>query len=243
MRRQHIVALRNKMNPNKRTQDLFVAAVSRMFGIGMDLGYTERNPAARIDRLNDPESYEPWPLAARQRFEESAMPAWMRTAYMLGLWTAQREGDVLRLPRARFDGSGFTIRQGRPEAKRGKGRKGPVVTLYIPAAAPLRAYLAGCTFNGLLFVTDEQGRAIGGDRFRKEIRAQLDRLGLTDLHFHGLRHTSATALADAGASSHEIMAITGHRTEQMVQVYTKNADQRRRANSAIRKLERGGDET
>ena len=62
----------------------------------------------------------------------------MRTAYMLALWTGQREGDVLRLPRARYDGAGLTIRQGRPEARRGKGRKGPVITLYVPAAEPLR---------------------------------------------------------------------------------------------------------
>jgi integrase len=216
VRRQHIVRLRNKLPANTRTQDVFVAAVSRMFGVGMDLGYTDRNPAARIARLNDPESFSLWPLSARQKFEASAMPSWMRTAYMLALWTGQREGDVLRLPRARFDGVGFTIRQGRPEARRGKGRKGPVVTLYVPAAAPLRSYLSGCSFGGLLFVTDAEGRAIKADTLRKELRVHLDHLGLPDLHFHELRHTTATALAEAGASSHEIMAITGHQTEQMV---------------------------
>ena len=84
---------------------------------------------------------------------------------------------------------------------------------------------------GLLFVTDADGRAIKADTLRKELRAHLDRLGLTDLHFHGLRHTTATALAEAGASSHEITAITGHQTEQMVKHYTT---------SAIRKLERSG---
>jgi integrase len=100
VRRQHVIRLRNKMNTNRRTQDLFVAAVSRMFTIGMDLGYTDRNPAARIERLNDPESYSPWSLEARQKFEASALPDWLRTAYMLALWTGQRESDVLRLARA-----------------------------------------------------------------------------------------------------------------------------------------------
>jgi integrase len=241
VRRQHVIGLRNKLT-NRRTQDLFVAAVSRMFGIGMDLGYTDRNPAARIGRLNEPESFAPWPLAARQKFEASDAPDWMRTAYMLALWTGQREGDVLRLSRARFDGGGFVIRQGRPEAKRGKGRKGRVVTLYVPAAAPLRAYLATCSFPGLLFVTDAKGRAIKADTLRKELRTHLDKLGLRDLRFHGLRHTTAAALAEAGASSHEIMAITGHQTEQMVKLYTKGAEQKRLATSAIRKLDGSGDE-
>jgi hypothetical protein len=33
VRRQHVIRLRNKMGTNTRTQDLFVAAVSRMFSI------------------------------------------------------------------------------------------------------------------------------------------------------------------------------------------------------------------
>ena len=57
--------------------------------------------------------------------------------------------------RARYDGVGFTIRQGRPESKRGKGK---IVELYIKATSPVRKYLASCTFPGLLFVTDEAGK-------------------------------------------------------------------------------------
>jgi integrase len=240
VRRQHVIRIRNKMTTNRRTQDLFVAAVSRMFSIGMDLGYTDRNPAARIERLNDPDSFEPWPIEARLKFEASEMPNWLRDAYMLGLWTGQRESDVLRLPRSRFDGTGFTIRQGRPEAKRGKGRRGPVVTLYVPAVAPLRAYLANRLFAGLLFVSDADGRAIKADTLRKTMRTHLDKLGLTNLHFHGLRHTTATAFAEAGCSTLEIMAITGHQTEQMVKLYTKRVEQKKLATSAVKKLESSG---
>lgn len=240
VRRAHVIRLRNKMAANTRTQDLFVQAVSRLFSIGLDLGYTDRNPAARIERLNTAESFEPWPPSARARFEASTMPAWMRTAYMLGLWTGQREGDVLRLARARYDGEAITIRQGRPEARRGKGRKGPLVELTIPAARPLRDYLATVSFPGLLFVTLDDGRPVPPTHFRHELRRHLDALGLPDLHFHGLRHTTATALAEAGATDAEIMAITGHTTRQMVTRYTRRAAQRTLAAAAIRKLEGGG---
>ena len=210
-----------------------------MFSIGIDLGYTDRNPAMRIPRLNDPQSYQPWPMEAHRKFLASEMPPWMRTAYMLGLWTAQREGDVLRLARALYDGSGFLIRQGRPEAKRGKGRKGKIVTLYIAAAKPLREYLSGCTFSGLLFVTDEAGNPIEPTRFRHALRNHLNALGLSDMHFHGLRHTTATALADLGASEAEIQALLGHETRQMAEHYTKKANQKRLAATAVRRLEKG----
>ena len=72
------------------------------------------------------------------------------------------------------------------------------------------------------------------------IRAHLDQLGLQELNFHGLRHTTATALAEAGCTSHEIRAITGHADEQMVKRYTEQANQKRLAMSAIHKLEIGG---
>jgi hypothetical protein len=48
VRRQHVVRLRNKMSTNRRTQDLFVAAVSRMFSIGIDLGYTAGDGAGTL---------------------------------------------------------------------------------------------------------------------------------------------------------------------------------------------------
>jgi integrase len=163
----------------------------------------------------------------------------MRTAYMVGLWTAQREGDILRLARARYDGAGFAIRQGRPDAKRGKGRKGKIVELYIRAAKPLRDYLERCTFPGLLFVTDEAGKPIPPTLFRHTLRAHLDALGLTGLHFHGLRHTAATALAELGGSDSEIQALLGHQTRQMAERYTKKANQKRLADTAVGRLEKG----
>lgn len=240
VRRQHVIKLRNKMKTAARTQDLFVQAVSRMFTIGMDLGYTDRNPAARIERLNDAESYLPWPKAAREAFEAAEMPKWLRTAYMLGLYTGQREGDVLRLARTRYDGAGFQIRQGRPEAKRGKGRKGRIVELYVPAIKMLREYLAGLSHKGLLFVAHDDGRPVKAHELQHAIRSLLDRLELHDYHFHGLRHTTGTAAAEAGATDRELMSLLGHLTEQMVGRYTKRADQKRLAQSAMKKIEDAG---
>lgn len=55
-----------------------------------------------------------------------------------------------------------------------------------------------------------------------------------DRHREG--YSAARCLADAGASPHEIMAITGHRTLGMVEKYTKQANKTRLAGSALTKL-------
>ena len=48
---------------------------------------------------------------------------------------------------------------------------------------------------------------------------------IEDLHFHDLRHTFATRLADAGADAFTIAALLGHTTIQMTSRYTHATDQ------------------
>jgi hypothetical protein len=43
-------------------------------------------------------------------------------------------------------------------------------------------------------------------------------------------------LAEAGATAHELMAVSGHKTLTEVQRYTKDADRRRLADAAMAKL-------
>jgi integrase len=66
---------------------------------------------------------------------------------------------------------------------------------------------------------------------------QLERIGLPrQLGLHGLRRLTAIRLAEAGCSTHEIAAITGHRTLQMVQEYTRGVRQRTLADVATLRL-------
>jgi integrase len=233
VRRSDLIKLRNKIAvKGDRTADLFVSVVSRCFRIGMDLGYVETNPAAEIGRINTAESYVPWTAAQRTAFESSNPPQHLYVGYMLSLWTSLRLGDVLRLARTCYDGAGFVT--GHTKSNRLSGK---ALQSYLPAAAQLRTFLEGQEFAGVLFVTTADGRRLSERRFSQEFRGWLDGLGLKDLHFHGLRVSTATALAEAGASGKEIAAITGYRSMQMVEHYTKGAEQKTLANAAILKLD------
>ena len=55
--------------------------------------------------------------------------------------------------------------------------------------------------------------------------------------FHGLRHTVATKMADAGADDKTIAAITGHKSMSQIQRYTRTASHKRRAKAAIRLID------
>lgn len=237
IRRAHIVKLRNKIAARgTRAADLWISVTARAFAIGMDLGFVDINPAADIARINIADQFKPWPLAARIVFEASEPPLHLRHAYMLSLWTSLRLGDVLSLARTRYDGTGFTVNHSKSDRLARDERQH-----YIPAAQVLRDYLQAQTFDGLLFVLKADGRRYPDRAFSEEFRAHLDGLGemFTDLHFHGLRKTTATALAENGASSKEIQSICGWRSLVMAEHYTRGAEQRKLAISAIRKLDRG----
>ena len=55
---------------------------------------------------------------------------------------------------------------------------------------------------------------------------------------HGLRKAGSRRLAQAGATPHEIMAVTGHKSLAEVQRYTRGVEQERAAEAAFSKLER-----
>ena len=151
---------------------------------------------------------------------------------MLGRYTGQRRGDVLKMARNAYNGTLIAVKPSKTERHSDDNEQ-----LRTPAHMRLKAYLAALPKNALLFVVDDAGRAVEETTFSKDFRAALNAAGLKHLHFHGLRHTAGMALAEAGCTEKEIMAVLGHKTLAMVQKYTQGARRSRLASSAIAKLE------
>lgn len=231
--RADVLKLRNKVQTRSgpRAADLFVAVARRCFGVGADLGFVERSPVERVARLAVPESYAPWPREVRDAFEASGPPPHLLTAYMLALWTAARIGDVVTLGRQHDDGTALTYRPA-------KTRRSSGVESYVPVFSALRRHIETLPAGRMLYVARADGAPCRSDTLAKELRAHLAGLGIEGYSFHGLKHTTGDALADAGASTHEIQAILNHTTLQMAERYTRRADRRGLAVSGMAKLER-----
>jgi len=71
------------------------------------------------------------------------------------------------------------------------------------------------------------------------MRKWTDKAGLPDCSAHGLRKACARRLAEAGATPHEIMSITGHKTLAEVERYTRAFGREGLADSAMEKLAAG----
>jgi integrase len=150
-----------------------------------------------------------------------------RLALALGLYTAQRRGDVIRMGRQHIRDVGIVVRQEKTAEP-----------LIIPIHPELQAVLDATPTTGqLTLLTGKRGMPYAANDFSEQFRAWCDAAGLPkECVFHGLRKASLTRLADVGCTVHQIAAVSGHRTLKEIERYTKAADQVRLAREAMQRV-------
>lgn len=155
-------------------------------------------------------------------------PEPLQRALVLALETGQRQGDLLALAWGNYDGQWIRLRQ------RKTGRK-----VNVPVTKRLRAVLENTPRTSPVILANSAGRPWLQRSFRAAwLKATRD-AGITDLHFHDLRGTAVTRLAEAECTEAEIATITGHTlasVHNILEQYLARTD--KLAVAAIRKLER-----
>jgi len=91
----------------------------------------------------------------------------------------------------------------------------------------------------MTFLVTEFGKPFTSNGFGNRFRKWCNEAGLKHCSAHGLRKAAAAKLAEGGSTEHEIMAVTGHQTSKEVQRYTKAAQQKKMAQSAMAKMSKG----
>lgn len=221
VKRRHAELIATPRSANYR-----LSVIRKLFSFGVEHGWMPSNPASRIKPLKTGTGHRIW---TDEEIAALTSPAAGDVALpvMIALHTAQRQGDVLALSWSSYSGTTIKLRQNKT-----------AVALTIPVSEELRAVLdAMLPPRSVVICLTASGRPWKPDWFKHRFAAVRAELGLPDdCHFHGLRHTAATRLAESGASEKEIRSITGHKTPSMVARYTQQADQERLANSAVARL-------
>jgi integrase len=185
------------------------------------------NPTIGVARIHKgKKEHEPWPDDVLAAFDAHA-PGHLRLAVLLLLYTGQRRSDVVQMKWSQFDGEIIEVAQ--------QQKTGEYVA--IPCHHRLRAALSTLPRHSEYILTGERGTPYHPESLAHAVRRQLHAIGIHGYSVHGLRKNAAQALAEAGCSVSEIMAITGHRSVAMAMHYTKRAEKRRLAKSAMEKWE------
>ena len=219
--RRHILKLRDKYADTAAKANKIVTVLRIVLTFAIDRDYRRDNPAKEIKKIATGAGHASWPDEAIERFLETAPPM-MVLAVKLGLYTGQREGDVLAMSWHDYDGEHIKVVQGKTGTK-----------LSIPLHSVLRDALDAQDRVSPIILTTETGRTFAGSNFRHHFGKAMKAAGLVGLTFHGLRYTAAANLAEAGCSLKEIASITGHKSLAMIEKYTRDADQERLSGAAI----------
>jgi integrase len=229
MDRPFVIALRDRWQPSPRRANAYVQILSILCEHAIDLGLRTDNPAKGVPRLKGKGGWRAWDAEELAWFDGLAAGA-VRLAWLLALYTGQRESDVLAMTWSAIKDDAIEVTQEKTGAR-----------VWVPLHPVLKAELDAVRSarRGPCIVATQAGGAYSMDGFRSIWHRARDAAGLAGCTFHGLRKNAAGALAEAGATDAEIMAITGHKTRGMVTLYTRYAQQRALAKSAMRKLTNG----
>lgn len=224
---------------NPRQADYRFSVLARVLSWAKHRGYVSANPCKKPGRLYRADRVEfVWTPQDEAAFYAKA-PKHLHLALMLALWTGQRQGDLLGLTWAGYDGTHIRLTQ-----KKTKRR------VVVPVGAPLRRALdalkaniitsqTGMGLSSSTVLTTQQGRAWTEDGFRTSWTKACAKAGVADVTFHDLRGTAVTRLALAGCTSPEIATVTGHSLKDVntiLDAHYLNRDSGL-AENAIRKLE------
>lgn len=222
--RRHIGAIIGAKADTPEAANNLLKVLRVLLSYAVDQDMIETNPATNVKKYRSRgEGFHPWSEDEITRFQERHRPGTRADlALSLLLYTAQRRSDVVHMGWQHVDGDTIKVRQDKTD-----------VPLVIPMHPELKRALASLPRTNLTFLMTEKGAPFTKAGFGNWFRKQCDLAGLPQCSAHGLRKSAATRLANAGCSTDQIKAITGHRTLAEVARYTRAADQQRLARQAL----------
>jgi integrase len=234
--REHVQTIVNEKAATPFGQRNFLNTLHAMFKWARAEGRIPNDPTLGVTREKAKTTgYKTWSEAEIERFEaKHPIGTKARLAFALLLYTGQRRSDVVKMGRQNVHDGVLTVDQGKTEG-------GEEAHLEIPVHPKLREIIDATPMVGVkTFLVTHFGKPYTAPGFGNWFRELCDEAGCPDVSAHGLRKATARRLAEMNCTEHEIASITGHASIAEVQRYTKAADRKRLARSAMKKLTEGG---
>lgn len=228
MKRKHVEAIIAGMDDTPAAANNLLRRIRMLmkFAIGHELIKTDVSQGIPFYREG---THHTWTDAELLQFEERwPIGSRQRTAYALALYTGQRRSDVAGMTWRDYDAANGTIwvKQQKTGAE-----------LLIPVHPALKQTLDAWPVNHVAILANAAGRGTSVHGFGGFMADAIEKAGLPDhCVLHGLRKAATRRLAEAGCTTLQIMAVTGHKTLAEVERYTEAAQQAPRAKDAISRL-------
>src|SRR6266480_1934991 len=188
-----------------------LSRLRRMFSLAVEWELLEESPMAGIRFLRENNARTRYlSLEESNRLIASCIAPHIRALVTIALHSGMRSGEILNLRWHDLDfAAGFILVR---DSKNGESRQVPTdATL----SALFRAYPHRPSTD-LVFSSSSGGHIVD---VRTGFLNSGKRAGITDLHFHDLRHTFASQFVMAGGDFYILKEILGHKSITMTQRY------------------------
>jgi integrase len=226
MTRQHVEQMIGRRAATPGAANDLLKKLKILMHFAIDHGWRKDDPTVRIKKFGEGEFHtwtdeeinlfeRHWPVGSRER-----------TAFALLVFTGQRASDVKAMGWSDVVDGSIHVVQGKTGEK-----------LWIPMHRQLEGALCAWPSGEGSILTTSFGKEFSDKGFSNFMADKIGAAGLPERCVtHGLRKAAARRLAEAGCSSKEIAAVTGHRTLKEIERYTRAAEQRHLATSAMGRL-------
>lgn len=225
---------RDTMAAKPRTADFAWTVLARILSVAKDRGKIAVNVCERGGRLYRADRSDALWTPAMVEVVKAEFPTALRWAFILALYTGQRQSDLLRMPWSAVEGGRVRLRQR-------KGRR----RVSIPIPSVLAEELATIPKRSTIILTSSDERPWTASGFRASWARACAAADIHGVTFHDIRGSAVTNLGAAGCTTIEIAAVTGHSLKDVEAIldahYLSRTDAM--ADNAIGKLERNEQRT
>lgn len=215
-----IELIKTQFEDTPRKANQIVALLRLLLGRAVKWQLIPSNPAAKPEMLPAPPRDQVWTRDAEQKFLDTARPS-LRLAIMLMLYTVQRPSDCLAMTTSRVSERDGRLYIALRQQKTGELLDVPVHSRLAPL---LRERLSPewkpqplssqnqyrKTLDTLLLIPSPTGRQWAYRNFSRAWDQTAEDAKVEGLQRRDLRRTGIVRLAEAGATTPQIAALSGH---------------------------------
>ena len=207
--------LRNDESAASATINRELAMLSKAFNMAVkEWEWLKDNPVAKVPREKEDNERDRWLTVGEEVSLLENCPEWLGDIILFNLHTGLRQDELLSLTWDRVDVFRKTILI--KDTKNGKPR---TVPLNKTALGILESKASVISIRSRIVFHSMCGTKIDKHNLRRAFVIAMERAGIEDFTYHGLRHTFATRLAQSGVDLYKISKLLGHKDIKTTQRY------------------------
>lgn len=242
LKRSHIKTILSSFRDTPHMERIVLICLRKLIMVAIDEEWIEVDPTYKMTRNPKTDGHKAWTAEIMAKYEARwPIGTRQRTAYALALWLGNRVSDVTRLGWRHMttkhisvdgqtyavDGFEFVQFKGR---KRGK-------KLFLPMTPMLEAELVPLSRDTETVLVTSRGGAYADNSVSTHMADWCKDADIEPGYtMHGLRKALGVKLAEADASTRQLMEMLGHNNIAYAELYSREASQTRLAVQAMEKV-------